>query len=644
MLAVCIAAGLATPATAGASSGPIGATQPALAAKKPAKKKKKTSKKCKRGQVPVQILTRRTCQSLKRALPRPRAADSRLVFIRSGLGGSLGPIKDRRGRRAPSIAKALRRISPRAERGLQRAVPKALQMLDALSTKATGARARAAADGASDSYSFDLGNGASVDIRVKLAQQASMEIALTGRRDGRSVRTRFLINEDQGFRGSACPTAEGTLDATDGVKVAITTELLDDHGGVDYYYTYVIVQKTKLHGEVGDDAKLDTLKVTDKLEQSEISGGSIFGGGQINSEIKRETVVNMDTGDYDPGRSRVTVSVALSGILRIFQSSALAGATERLQKAADEGFAATVKRAIEKYKERETGWNTPNTCAQLRLDPPSGSRTLGIGDSGSLRGDLSAQDGGKPASATWEAKQQANASFNLTSARANPSSFTYAVTNGGSGIQVKTTVRAVSRAGVAEAPWVQDTRDFKITTIAGNFSGEMIFPVAGRQGKFSWTGGATFTRLGLDTAGAFGSYVLSTGTVTVTASGAYRYGEGGCSMSGTALIPLPAESGAISVSPPEGPSIFAPGPRAYSGSVSPPPPPASNITVTLSGCDEDHLDLNGQTRPLIVDNFLLFTGQAPQQSPDGITYNGTASADAGFGATSEWGWTLTGTS
>ncbi len=304
-----------------------------------------------------------------------------------------------------------------------------------------------------------------------------------------------------------------------------------------------------------------------------------------------------------------------------------------------------MKRAIEKYKEREAGWNTPNTCAQLRLDPPSGSLTLGVGDSGSLRGELSAKDGAKPASADWTLSGQENASFNPASARGNPSSFSYVVTNAGDGVRVKAKVRAVSRAGVAETeqPWFQNTRDFKVNTIAGNFSGEMIFPVAGRQGKFSWTGGATFTRMGLDTAGAFGSYVLSTGTVTVTASGAYRYGDGGCSMSGTALIPLPAQSGAINVSPPEGPSIFAPGPRAYSGSLSPPPPPASNITVTLSGCGDDP-DLNGQTRTFPVDNFLLFTGQTPVQSPDGIHYEGTASTDGGFGATSEWGWTLTGSS
>ena len=237
-------------------------------------------------------------------------------------------------------------------------------------------------------------------------------MAVTGRSNGQSIRTRIGINRDLGFRGPDCPTAAGVLDAKDGLKVAITTEFLDADGDIDYYYTQVVVQDTKLHGLVGDDAKLDTLEVTDTLQIGEITGGSIFGGVNIESKIKRHTIVNMKKGNYDPGRSDVSVSVALSGILRIFQSSAEAGAQEGLQEAADKGFAATVERAMSKYRERESAWQTPDKCATARLTPTSNSTTLGTGQRGSIRGEVTAKEGGgKPRTATWTASSQQNASF-----------------------------------------------------------------------------------------------------------------------------------------------------------------------------------------------------------------------------------------
>ena len=170
---------------------------------------------------------------------------------------------------------------------------------------------------------MNIGGGATIDIRVKLAAQGAAEMELTVRGNGRAVRTTVGLNLDLGFKGPTCPTAQGILEAKDGLKARITTETLRSNGTVSDYYTQVIFQDTKLTGEVGDDAKLKTLKIKDTLRLAELSGGSLH--MSIDSKITRETEVNMRNGQYDLGKSKVQVSVVLHGIFGIFRSWATAG-------------------------------------------------------------------------------------------------------------------------------------------------------------------------------------------------------------------------------------------------------------------------------------------------------------------------------
>ena len=588
-------------------------------------------KKCKKGTVRVVVGKKRSCRPLKKALPRPRKGDARLVYVRSALGANLKGVRDRKGRRPPSIEKALRRISPKAVQGLERVIPRALKLLDR-------GKAQPAQGGGSVGFTYDLGNGASIDVRANLAQ-ANIEVAVTGRRNGQSIRTRIGINRDLRFRGPDCPTAAGVLDAKDGLRVAITTEFLDAGGHVDYYYTQVVFQDTKLHGQVGDDAKLDTLEVTDTLQLGEITGGSIFGGVNIESKIKRHTVVNMKTGHYDPGRSDVSVSVALSGILRIFQSSAQAGAQQRLQAAADKGFAATVERAMANYRERESAWQTPDKCATSRLTPANNSITLGTGQRGSITGEVTAKEGGgKPPTATWTVSGQQNASF-TPRARANPGSIDYAVGAVPRDIKVRARLKAVSRAGVAQADWEQNTRGFTINKIAGNFSGSYSVPVGPRTGMISWTGSATFERTTPPgTPGALGNYVLKAGGITFTYSGGSIVGDALCDMSGTTFVDLFQHGGGSIGVTPVGSAVFEPGPHSYGASATVGPTP--RVTLTESNCaDPSH---NGTTHDYPVFLLPLDTGPDPQPSPDGIRYEGNRS-ESGGGITTQWTWVFTGT-
>jgi hypothetical protein len=588
------------------------------------------AKKCKKGTVRVVVGKKRSCRPLKKALPRPRKGDPRLIYVRSALGANLSGVRDRRGRRPPSIDKALRRISPRAVKGLERVIPRALRLLDR-------GKARAAQGGGSVGFTYDLGNGASIDVRANLAQ-ANIEVAVTGRRNGQSIRTRIGINRDLGFRGPDCPTAAGVLDAKDGLRVAISTEFLDSGGHVDYYYTQVVFQDTKLHGQVGDHAKLDTLEVTDTLQIGEITGGSIFGGVNIESKIKRHTVVDMKNGHYDPGRSDVSVSVALSGILRIFQSSAQAGARERLQAAADKGFAATVERAMRNYRERESAWQTPDKCATARLTPTNNSITLGTGQRGSIRGEVTAnQGGGKPPTATWTVSGQQNASF-TPGPRGNPGSVDYVVGVVPPGSKVKARLKAVSRAGVAQADWEQNTRGFTINKIAGNFSGSYSVPVGSRTGVISWTGSATFERTTPPgTPGALGNYVLKAGSVSFTYSGGSIVGDALCDMSGNTFVDLFQHGGGSIGVTPVGSAVFEPGPHNYGATVTVGPTP--RVTLTESNCaDPSH---NGTTHDYPVFLQPLDTGPDLQLSPDGIHYEGNRS-ESGGGITTQWAWVFTG--
>jgi hypothetical protein len=615
---------VAIPAAPAAS--PVGEVAPAA---------KKKPKKCKKGQVAFILKGKRSCRSLKKAIPRPKKGNSKLIYAQAALDADLHGVRDRRGRKAPSIEKAMRRISPRAAGRLDAVLKRGIALLDR-------AKARAAQGGGSVGFTYDLGNGASFDVRADLVR-ANLEVSLTGRQNGQRVRTRIGIKQDLGFRGPLCPTAQGVLEARDGLRLAITVEFLDDDGSVDYYYTQVIFQTTKLRGTVRTDAKLDKLKVEDKLELGEMTGGLIFGNVNIQSEVKRETTVDMRTGNYDPGHSRVQVSVALSGILRLFQSSAQAGATARIQAAADRGFAATVDRAIENYRQREAGWQTPNTCAKLEFSPASNSRTLRPSGAGSFTAKAIATEGGGAAELDAQLTNPVNAIFSPSRATGQQAGFQYTVFPVPSGPKVRAAIRATSKAGVAADTWEQNVQPpFGIDRIAGNFSGSHSQPApGGRTARITWTGGATFTRSTPPAfAGAFGSYPLTAGHATYHFSGGNILQHAVCDMRGSADVDLfQRGGGALGVTPVDSVNIFAQGPHDYGGNAA--IGPEATVTLTMENCIPQAASEEGKQYTIPIGQPPLDTGQESLRSPDGIHYDGSYSRSEG-GVTYEWSWTLLG--
>ena len=84
------------------------------------KKKKKKPVKCKAGQVKERVKvgkrTRTRCVAAKKAWPAPKPVDMRREGTSFVLDANYAKVRDRRGRKAKSLPKLLKRVHPRAER------------------------------------------------------------------------------------------------------------------------------------------------------------------------------------------------------------------------------------------------------------------------------------------------------------------------------------------------------------------------------------------------------------------------------------------------------------------------------------------------------------------------------------------------
>lgn len=168
-----------------------------------------------------------------------------------------------------------------------------------------------------------------------------------------------------------------------------------------------------------------------------------------------------------------------------------------------------------------------------------------------------------------------------------------------------------------------------VNTIAGPFSGTWN---AGGS-IFTWTGNATFTRI-LPGPGANGTFNLTSGSYTVTASGKDATGATGCQQAGTQDVTL--TTGNLTV---VGQEPARTPPYDYSGWVSGIGPQASVMTVTLSGCPDP---ASNGTQVQIGLPFSALDTQGNRQSADGLDFTGSSSQSAG-GLTIDWNWVLRGT-
>jgi hypothetical protein len=546
-------------------------------------------------------------------------------------------LRNRRGKRAPSLPKLIRKVGPRAPALLERVTKQGIARMDALAARAPLARSAAAGcPPQSESFTSSGGDGTTAQVT---ATTNGIGVDLTGP----EFRVELDLNfgcEPQELQAPRCPTAVGRLQGEiryklrAGVKVSRGGELL-------WSQAMDVTRRTELDGFNDVDAKLDRLDIEDVETSNFHLGGSIRGYPPIaiRTRIVRRTQVDMRSGDYDPGRSDISVTVDTAGLGGPDRADVEDDIAERGRAEADRQFRAIVDKAISGYRSRETDWLEP-TCAELRFSPRPNTRTLRPNQSGSFTATaISKRDGG-PSELDARLSNTVNARFDPARAGGQQARFGYAVVSAPSGAKVQVSVRATSKAGVAKGTWEQPLPPpFQIEKIAGNFSGTEDFPVGSRTAHVSWTGAATFQATPAGLPGAVGSYVLKAGQVTYTFSGADILGDAACDMSGTEFVDLFQKGGGDLGVVPVGSSPFEQGPHTYSGGIF--AGPTALVTVTLSNCADP--SVNGETRtfPVVQGGFAPLDIPTPVSSTDGIHYNGTRSLDVS-GVSVHWTWVFTG--
>ncbi len=434
-------------------------------------KGKKKAKKCKKAKAALTINGRKRCVPLKAALPLPRGADARLLVAEAALGAEVGPVRDRRGRPAVSMAKLLghRRIHT-----AEAAITKGLTTLDrlrastALSSSsspfatASAVRCTGKVENDGDSAEFK-GNG--FDAKVDLGKN-SAQIGVDLGDGGFRAEIDFGLCDgtEEKFKAPDCPDAEGTLEASDessyyvNMRVFKGAELLVSQN-LDFSSDTAIKPI-----QVDQDAKLEFFEIDHTYKTSIVVGGSSQQFGPISLKIAYHggTRVNYPGATYDPTHTDVEVKFNLEGA----QADELHEVRDvefdqslQAKQEADKNFAAEVDKAIKKLGEKEQHWNRPNACVEMKFDPVSNSLTFEKDQAGGFRPRIESRGGGAPDGAKWTLDERHNATVTPAKALANPASFSYTVTNAGKGVEVEASFTAVSRAGVAAGTWTQPTKD-----------------------------------------------------------------------------------------------------------------------------------------------------------------------------------------
>ncbi len=593
-------------------------------------------KKCKKGQARVKSGKRTLCLRLPKgpATVTPRDEDPRLASIKAGLTPPILSAPDPKGQLPPPMEKVYRSFGPQALQGMETAVARSLPKLGTVAARprllARPATAWSSA-GSGNGYSENIGGGMRIDIRLNIAKVASAEFALTKTRDdGRTLTVTYelpiLKDGFDGFHGDPCPDADGKLKAKDGLGITVRSELRSNGGKtLDEYLLYKVVDETNLRAEVGDDAKLDRLEINNIQEVDEtVFDSALYSGARVKATIVREGTVEMRSGSLNTTINNIDAAVSLSGIMSLFPTSARAGIVGRMKQAADEGWQAVVKVETDKFKELEQAWLKPNACAKIEFGKANRSLTLHRNDTGSETARVNAKPGGSPSKATWEMKDQANASITPPSGTANPNNFSYKVVHVGDGVEVKVTLKAVSKAGVAEESWIQKTEETSVDEIVGTFTqrSELSGSV------FEYAGNATFVRYIPAVVGPVdGSFKLVSGLFTFTASGnATQIGVGPkCSMRGSGQFALQKE-GAFTVFSQKFDGL-PPFDYTYSFSsefIGGLPP---MVEIETFACAPEASDFEGKRIPWPA--ALGFFTATANTSADGITYAGTKTNEQG---------------
>lgn len=578
----------------------------------------KTKPKCKRGQVAVTVNKKAGCRAAKSLLPKAKAGDQ----LRAGLQAALAFQPARRaGKKLKSISSVLgRRRAAAVRRKLLKALPALVARLQG--TKA--GRAAALLDPCSDKVPDFESTNAGVDLGLSKGQ-ASLSADVDGRL---SVVASFPGGSacDQ-FKAPACPTAAGAVDGSDQRQPEYRVQIFDGTKLL-FYEAFRDKGKTKLQGQVGADAKLSELVISDTLTHVVRLGGSAHGVAYTeDGTIRRTLRVDMKTGAQTTGDVTAKVEARLNG-----QSPGAAydeGAGYLLLVKSGPEFVALVDKAVKRYRALETGWNVDKACASIGWSPASGALILHKNDHGRVTATIRAKTGGTAADGVTTIASQANGTFAPHEVKGGSPPFDYTVT--ASSGQLTVSVRATSTAGVASATWTQPiaSTDWPVQQIAGTFSG-----TDDNQGVITtWSGSATWQRApNLDQGNTYRAFRLVAGAYTATVSGST---SDGCTATGQkqfTIAPSPSRP-SIRVLNPAADVVFGAGkadwqlPWDYFWETT----LTTELTmdVTYSGCPSQGTRTKSAPQP---------TNGFPGTTADGFAFSGSESFPSGSET-----WSLTGT-
>jgi hypothetical protein len=590
--------------------------------------------RCKAGQVRVKAGKKTArCRSVKAVLPKPRAVDPRMAFVKTALNLPV-PKGHRHGkRRAKALRKGFGRPGRTAYKKILRALPKALAKVD---RKAPGRAPLARAAQASDPCGGDgtpLGSSTTGDGGVIMTSDfttSGMGMRIVFSTGGYAFVIEYFTSQGcNDLDIPACPTAAGAADADSDRLDRIRVEVRKD-GRLVSSQKSSVRRKTKTHGQTAADALLDFVDVDDVVSMNTVANGVTVKG-----KLTRRTHINMRTNTYDPS-----------------QSSASFEGAQALQKSDNNSFAGLASGIIAGYHGAESnpgrigfgaGWavfdrpDGGNYCIRAVYSPDVGTLKLRRGATGTFSAKAIASDGGVAADGRWTATRTNNGTFTPSPASGGAPTIAYHVSSDANPEELLLAgYKVTSTGGVVESTWSQDVEDARpILHIRGSLSGTQTQATGAGPSVISVNSNLAFDR----SAGGFGgpangSYQSAAGSYTLVASGIDGSGITACHQTGSHTFTVPKGESSMQVDG-SGPSFDAP--YTYTFQVFSVP---RAMTATRVGCPESAKDYEGTTFQTGL--YSPFQPVRSQRSADGKSYVG--SEDQTFaGSGIKFSWSLQGT-
>ena len=336
--------------------------------------------KCKKGKVLVKTGRKKRCVKLRVAPPAPKAADRGRLALDFVLSPKWPALRDRRGRRVPSLAKRLRRTGHRAGPALRRTFARGLALVaarrgsvPAAAAARVGPHARAAQAGDGGVIGVSDGNTIGFNGEIEAGDVTIF------------VEFRAGLASDR-IEGEDCPTGAGRLEGRKRGRASISIRLVGPGRRLISGYSATLAEENTYRGQTADDAKIDTLTI----DHDGIVRTTVTGAGHAPLTLRmvtsRRAQVNMRSRTYTAGERRLDVQVRLTGAPADVAGLLEAQVARKLQGETDREFAEVVYTAMVEYRQMEERFNQDfNRCVAMRFDPKPDERRYFAGDRGRFK-------------------------------------------------------------------------------------------------------------------------------------------------------------------------------------------------------------------------------------------------------------------